>query len=333
MRSSTLHSKSRLPRLALLLACTALGALWLGATFTLHTNAELRFYKAAIERKRLWAQRLDAHFPAKTVVVGGSSCSFSIDGERMEREHGMPTLNCGLHMGFGVPFLTRLALDSCRAGDTLVLAFEPGLFTRPLGDLTLAIQESYALGEPGLLTNLMLDHKPREPLREWLTLRPGGTHLCAMAGKALMRMPMYRYSIEEVHPSGWQTTPVRMVVQGPPGHGSHLSADGRAYLIRVREECRRRNLRVVYSMPWCFTPASALASHRRDVASYLRQVAEIVPVLKDESLGCQSDASFFADTVWHLIEPAAALRTDGLAEQLRASRLWKAEELDTLAQH
>jgi len=292
--------------------------------YTFKGNPEVRFYKSAILLKRAWTARLDAKYPVKTAVVGGSSCAFSIDGERMEQQHGLPTVNLGLHAGFGVRFFTQFGVKTCRAGDNLVLALEPALLAATsIENSSLAVQMGYALGEPELCRDLSSPRGSLPPvLSEVLQLRPGAQHVCTMLGKALSRQPWYRYRIEEVKPSGWQTTPARAELAHSPGNPQPLEPAGRALLETLRGICAERKIHLLYSLPWAYCPPEELAGYRLAATDFLREIGAILPVLADPLLGAQPDKTIFADTGWHLTERGSELRTDSFAEALRNYQVW-----------
>ncbi len=133
MPSSTSPSKSSPGRLTWrLLAVAAVG--WLGcAGYSLCLEPGQRFYLEAARIKRAWAEKMGREHKSRILVYGGSSCAFSINGERILGEQGLPVVNMGLGAGYGARFLTRWALSEARPGDSLIVALEPGLLN---GDLT-----------------------------------------------------------------------------------------------------------------------------------------------------------------------------------------------------
>ena len=145
-------------------------------------------------------------FPSsQKLVCGGSSSAFSINGERMLREQGLPVVNMGMGAGYGARFLTRWALSETRLGDTLIVALEPGLLKGALTDTTEAVHLSYALHQPGLLRNL--DNSAAFSLAsQLLMLRPGGSHLVTLAAKIAGGKLLYGYRTEDINPSGWMQT-------------------------------------------------------------------------------------------------------------------------------
>lgn len=64
----------------------------------------------------------------KVILIGGSSLTFGMNRQIMEKETGLPIVNLGLHYGFGLYFSTELAKANITEGDIVVLAYEPGLY-------------------------------------------------------------------------------------------------------------------------------------------------------------------------------------------------------------
>lgn len=75
-----------------------------------------------INQKKL---RKAASIPGpKLLLVGGSATLFGIQAELIEASLNYPTVNLGTHAGLGIAYMTHLAKQAARPGDTVVLAFE-----------------------------------------------------------------------------------------------------------------------------------------------------------------------------------------------------------------
>jgi hypothetical protein len=329
MPSSTSPSKMGPGRLTLrLLAVAAVG--WLGcAIYSLCLDPSLRFYLGAARIKQAWAEKMGREHQARVLVYGGSSCAFSINGERILREQGLPVVNMGMGAGYGARFLTSWALSEARPGDTLIVALEPGLLSGDLTDTSDAVHLSYALHQPGLLRNL--DNSATFSLAsQLLMLRPGGSHLITLAAKIAGGKPLFRYRLRDVHPSGWMQTAVRVPVDSP-GPAGALSAQGRRLLKDLAWWCHQRNIRLAYSIPWEFTTPDEQVSFQDKNAAFLLHLAELMPVLKDPTLGVCTNRAYYADTGWHLTEAGANLRSDSLGRQLKEWSTWTEAELRAFA--
>jgi hypothetical protein len=225
--------------------------------------------------------------------------------------------------------LTLHALNGMSAGDTLVVALEPGPLTAPIEPTALGIHFSFAVGHPEWVCNPALDGRGASRSSALLALRPGARHTFTLLGKLLSRgsRSLYRYRVEDANPSGWNRTAVRRELDGPPGHDVHLSDDGRRLLGALRRWCDEKQVKVVYSLPWAYVPEEKMASFQHDNARFLLEMLDYLPVLKNARLGAHSLRSDFSDTSWHLSEAGSKLRTAELGEALETGRLWKAEEL------
>jgi hypothetical protein len=222
---------------------------------------------------------------------------------------------------------TLNAMQDLKAGDTLIVAFEPGLFTTPIELTSLATQFSYARGHSEWATRTALGLAGSGRVSTLLDLRPGSRHALTLLGKIIQGRELYRYHIADASPSGWMRTAVRVPVSGPPGHGPRLSTDARRFLSALSDWCREQGVRVAYSLPWGYAPSAQVAGFRKSNADLLMQIAEFIPVLNDPRLGADPDAGHFADTAWHLTEEGSRLRTDELGRAVKQWDLWSLEEL------
>jgi hypothetical protein len=329
MPSSTSLSKSRPGGLTWRLLTFAVVG-WLGcAAYSICLDPSTRLWFRAARIKQAWAEKMAREHKSKVLVYGGSSCAFSINGERMLGEQGLPVVNMGLGAGFGARFLTRWAISEVRPGDTLVVAIEPGLLGGELADTTGAVHLSYALRQPGLLRNLD-GSSPLSLASQLLMLRPGGSQMILLAAKIAGGRPLFRYRTEDINPSGWIQTAVRVPVDSP-GPAASLSAQGRRLLKDLAGWCSQRDVRLAYSIPWEFAKPEDRVSFQKQNAAFLLEVAELMPVLKDPALGVCTNREYYADTGWHLTEPASNLRSDSLGRQIKEWSTWRQTELRTLA--
>lgn len=332
MDSSTSPSSTsgRIPKLALRLVILGLLTWALGAWFILAIHPEMRFASAAAQRKLAYAQKLTAEKGPKSVIYGGSSCAFSINGAEMLEKYGLPVANLGMMAGLGARINTLFALQAVQRGDNLLIALEPALLTDPIEPVGLEMQFSVRTGHPEWMLKPQLGQPGVSWLSAGLLVRPGGYQLLTLAGKILMRQPLYRYRIEEVQASGWQQTSVRMDISGPPGHRIHLSDDAKRFLQSLAGLCRERGVRLAYVLPWGYCPPDQVAAFRRENAEFLLEVSQWVEVLKDPMLGAYSAREEFADTSWHLTETGSVRRCDVLANQIKSWRAWTREELQAI---
>lgn len=328
MASSTSHSEgSRWPTWTLQLLAVGLTAWAIAAGYTLRVNPEIAFFRRADELKRQWTSELSRDGTNKIVIYGGSSCLTSIDPMRLRERPGLAVVNDGLGAGMGARILTRYALKSLREGDTLIVALEPELLTGPIQLEPLGVQFALATGQPDLL---------RGPVGiDWpaalIDLRPGGYHVFTLIGKIILRQPLYRYATDELKEGGWHGVAARRDLGSPDAPTFRLSAQGRELLEEIREECARRRARVAVTIPWQFCVPENLRATQRANLGFLREVGNVLPVLREPSLGAHAVREDFADTNMHPTPEAAAARTDEFADAIKQWRLWTIAEMDSAA--
>lgn len=298
-----------------------------GAFYTLRLNPEVRYFTGTDRIKRAWAQKLAREHGAKIVLCGGSSCEFSLDGERLLEQHGLPAVNLGRGAGFGASVLVQAALPEVQPGDTLVLALEPGLLTEPLEPPALGVQVSFALGHPEWVVAPQVGTSAVSWPSALLALRPGAYHAFTLLGKVFSGRPLYRYKLEDMRPSGFNQTAVRLPITGPAGHTGRLVPEAHRLLADLRRWCETHRVRLVYSLPWSYTPPPAVPDYQRLNAQFLLQIIDYMPALRDTRLGACTALEWFADTGYHLNAEGSARRTDELAQQLKQWQVWTREEL------
>ncbi len=327
MASSTSHSNSRFPARAVLLLLTAAVVWGLSIAYTLRWSPEVRNWLDGAAIKIHWAEKMTREHGPKILVYGGSSCSFSIDGERMLDRFGLPTVNFGRTADMGPTVLTESVLGCVRPGDTLIVAIEPGLLTRSFDVPALGVQFSYAMGHPEWVRHPHFGEPGVGQFQALAALRPGGYHSFTMLGKIVRGGPLFRYQPGDYHPSGWEQTEVRREITGPAQYDARLSNNARTFLSGLRAWCEQRRVRVAYSLPWGYCPPDKMKAFQEKNIELLLQANEYIPVLKDAHLGADTNLDHFADTDVHLTVPAAALRTDEFAGQIKNWDIWTAAAL------
>jgi hypothetical protein len=328
MDSSTSHFKA-VPWRAVLLLGTALTTWLVCAVYSLHFNPEVTHFRDGDTIKRAWVAELTRQYSSKIVVYGGSSCEFSVDGERLLASYNEPVVNDGRHAGMGPALLTESALHDVRRGDTLIVALEPSALTEPTdGEPALAVQFSFAVHHPEWVLHPVLGAGQVNWFEAIAALRPGGYHFFTLMGKWVRRQPLYRYRLSDFHRSGWKQTTVCVPLTGPSGHGPHLSDDGKALLAHLSLWCQTNGVRLAYSLPWSYCPPDQLRCFRRQNADLLAEIMAYIPVLRDDSLGADPDAGDFADTALHVNVSGAARRTDELGREIQKWNTWTLESLE-----
>jgi hypothetical protein len=317
MNSSTLPSK-RERRFFFLSGTFAVGALAASAWYSIRINPEIHFYDEFLKRKLEYARNLDSRYLSKVVISGGSSTAFSIQPKRLLEEYGIPAVNMGLQAGLGPDVIAALGVEAVKPGDTFILAIEPDL---------LGIDNEHVWGPQFCAATgrwSALNRFKQKPIAGWWLptyLRPGGQHYLVLFAKMAVGRPLFRYSLDDVYEGGWQTTNVTGIRgEMAPDRPSpdQLTRRSSVLLDTVRNYCEARNIHVYYSVPWKYVPETFAAIERARMASFLADVAKHIRVLPDPTDGIHTDAKYFADVVFHTNAQGAALRTDALANALRA---------------
>jgi hypothetical protein len=320
MPKSHSQAKRRAPWLALLLVGCAVLAWLLGAAYTWFLDPEMKFWTAAARQKLEWVEKMRAEHGYVIGVVGGSTTTFGIDAEYIEREYGLPIANLGLHFGMG-PACVGFGLSALQRGDVLVLSLEPAMLvadkpsTTPLGS-----KLSLLMGRPEM-NGWLEGNSIISAIQSLGSLQPGGYHVATMIGKLALGQPLYRYTIDKMQPGGLQTTDERQFIAGgmdfsPKEERLKLSPGGAALLKQTTAEAAKRGIKVVYLLPWSYC-APELAEQRRKASEILLDdISKVVTVLSEPSLGVHDRIEDFSDSGQHLTAEAARLRSRFLAEAL-----------------
>lgn len=295
-------------------------------------DPEIEFYTKFCKNKLAWSRKMTQEHKAKVVVIGGSSVAFSVMGKRMLEQHDLPTVNMGLEAPFGTAMLTNWALGELRRGDTLIVANEPTRLVAQHELFSSGCKISNSLGHPEWA------YLPWEtPVAPYLhtTLRSSiGWKRMVVVWKSYFKKnkakPRWPYIIAETDASGWQTASKRRPFTEINVYSKHLSEDNKNLLRWTREWCDQHGVRVAYSVAWAFREPSKAADIQEINRSLLKEIAEIMPVLKDPRLGVDSERSHYVDTHYHLDTETAAVRSDELARQIKEWDVWKPGELDAL---
>ena len=311
----------KVPRLALLLLVTAVLAWCVGVLYTWFVDPEMKFWTAAARQKIDWVEKMREKHGYVIGVVGGSTTTFGIDAEYIEREYNLPVANLGLHVGMGPEACIGLGLSALRKGDTLVLSLEPAAFTADYPEASkLGSKLALLLGRPKMTT---WDGKnPQLGLVRSLAMAaPGGYHVMTMLGKLALGMPLYRYSIENLRPGGLQITDERRdfaaeLTFSTPDQVSLISARGAELLKNTQLAANQRGIKLVYVLPWSYWPRESAPQRRAANTAFLESLDQHTQVLFEKAVGVHSEVKDFADSGQHLTQAAARARSSQLAEHL-----------------
>jgi hypothetical protein len=334
MTSSTSHSeampkshsqtKRPAPWLALLLVGCAVLAWLLSAAYTWFLDPEMKFWTAAARQKLEWVEKMRAEHGYVIGVVGGSTTTFGIDAEYIEREYGLPVANLGLHFGMG-PACVGFGLSALGRGDVLVLSLEPAMLVgdKP-GATPLGSKLSLLLGRPEM-NSWLEDNSMPSAIQSLGSLQPGGYHVATMIGKLALGQPLYRYTIDKMRPGGLQTTDERRFIAeemdlSPKEEKMKLSPGGAAFLNHANMKAEKRGIKVLYLLPWSYSAPEMAEPRRKANEIFLAEILERVPVLREPSLGVHDSVEDFSDSGQHLTAKAARSRSRFLAETLIGSK-------------
>ncbi len=315
----------RFPRLALLLLVTALAAWLASALYTWFLDPEMKFWTSAARQKLAWVEKVREKHGYVIGVVGGSTTTFGIDAEHIEREHGLPVANLGLHVGMGPEACIGFGLSALRKGDTLILSLEPvALTTDYREESKLGSKLALLLGRPEIVA---WDSQSMEIqlTKSLFTIPPGGYHVMTMLGKVTLRMPPYRYNIESLRPGGLQVTMERRDFTADMDFSSPekilpLSEHGVQLLRNAQSAADKRGINLIYVLPWSYWPQETAAQRQAANATLLQAIGNHVVVLSEPAMGVCSGLMNFTDSGQHLTSEAAAARSAILAETLKTAR-------------
>jgi hypothetical protein len=299
----------------------AISAWMIGALYTWFLDPEMKFWTQAATQKLDWVEEVRAKHGYVIGVVGGSTTTFGIDAEHIEREHGLPVANLGLHVGMGPEALVGFGLSSLRKGDTLVLSLEPSILTEKYAETSkLGSKLSLILGRPEMLEwDQQVQALPI--LKALAALPPGGYHVMTILGKIAMRLPLYRYSIENLKPGGLQVTEERRDFADTmdfsnPSQSKDISKKGIKLLETAVLSAQERGIEVFYSLPWSYWPAETASERRTANAAFLASVEEHIPVLREPVMGAYPELRDFSDSAQHLTRQAASIRSGSFVRSL-----------------
>jgi hypothetical protein len=311
-----------MPRLSLLLVVVALLGAIVGATYALRFDPELAFWTEAAKRKLNWVDEMRAKHGHVIGVVGGSTTTFAIDAQTLEKEHGLPVANLGLHAGMGPEACVGFGFAALERGDTMILSLEPTMISDGIDTTAMGTRFAYGLGKLELLywrrTSSLVDL-----VSSFFQLQPGGYHVVTMLGKLALGQPLYRYSVDQMRPGGLQITSEKRSLAVPQNDSKtpqeyRLPEDGRRFLENTKAEAKRRGIKVAYLLPWSYAPAELSETLRSANRKLISEVNEILPVIFEFNVGIHTNKADFADTSQHLNEKAAARRSLSLVPALQS---------------
>ena len=187
-------------------------------------------------------------------------------------------------------------------------------------------QISYALKAPDLCEGGPLRIQRKGAFGVFLALRPGAENILRFLPSQLRHQDV-EYPRSTFSPSGCQRYDVHREPDAR-GVGTVISADSQMLLKRLKKYCMEHSIRVAYAMPWLYCDGSRLSTYKETFARFLYEMNKLVPVLRDPTLGTDTDPYDFADAILTLalrqrLPPLGPASSDGFARR-GAAFLWGA---------
>ena len=297
-----------------------------GAFVLVKENPEADFWAELRARQVAGLTGLREADPGQGVLIftGGSSCAFSVDPEIITAETGMPACNLGTSAWSGPMYYVHETFLSARAGDVVVLGIEANFLTEPglLEPTPLGLALAWNDGDPDAAAGGASFGEALSLREQAGLLRPGARHLVTWLAKKIAGGEPYYYTMADLRGGGrLETQRAHPGGNGDPAvHPGSLTPEARRFLTEVRALGEKRRVEVVYTLPWYFTAPGAIAANREARRQLLSEIAEIMPVLDDPSLGVRTESGFFSDTNFHLTAAGSKARSVFLGE---AIDLWR----------
>jgi hypothetical protein len=284
------------------------------AFYSMRFDPEVRFWKKLADIKLNYAANLSNNTSKKVVFVGGSSCTFSIRPDVLE-ESGIFAVNMGMHAGMGPLFNSSFGCSVLNEGDLLVVALETDTFKDPNFNqsTTLGVCTAMVLGDGNLAVGGVLFGKQLTVRQMFSAIRPGGRKVVTMLSKAFLRLPPYRYSLDEIGAGGWCYTSYDREQARPNKAASTpapITEDGLRFIKSVKNYAMANDIDVFLVLPWQLTASECVENNRRVNRDLCTQIEAIIPVVYDGYDGCCTNVELYADTGYHLTPEGAKIRTE-----------------------
>jgi hypothetical protein len=313
-------SISRFRNFALFALFTAVVAAGLGYLYLLFGNPEVKFWCQALVIKNKHAEELHQQGLRRTFFVGGSSTAFQIDAGLLEREFNIPSVNFGLHYGLGIEALVYIATQATTPGDRIVLMMEPSVFSEEFSTIpNLGNQMLLALGKGNDPKGFAYSGTRMFGAQSVLSAtRPGLYHLATMSAKVLAREPLFRYDMADVDRNGSIVTNLRYsFILADYAAPITISPYATRYLTELTQWAVKNQIEIVYMLPVVLTDINVAEQQAAYNELYLTEMAEFMPVIRDDCRGISSEINLFADTPMHMTATGAIHRTRSLGKVLR----------------
>jgi hypothetical protein len=287
-----------------------------GYIYNARYGGELSWLRIMYEQKMALADQVSG--PHRILILGGSGAHYTVDAAVMQQELGRPVLNLGLDGPVGLDVIFPSVKDKIRPGDVVLLIPEYLLLLDEDGFGDRSGQFGIAIGKPGL------GGIPAKQLAQD-TLMVGTPTLRALTKSSLDL-------IEKGKLTGYYSDPITqngdptVLKQRTKSKWWQMeikdSISDYAYqrIAKFRQEVEAKGATLVLGLPWLY--ASTDEKTLANVQKTATKLATIAPLLYDRaSLNLKTDSSLFADTHYHLNQPARRIRSVELAQQFKQLNL------------
>ncbi|MGN0837409.1 MAG: hypothetical protein ACI4OS_08215 [Akkermansia sp.] len=286
------------------------------------------FWRRCAEVSDRWAEQLRTSQQPCYIFIGGSETRTAIDPAYLKDHFSLSTINAAEHADMGGICHYLLGEPYMRRGDTVVAtcAYD---FNKPptiSGLRFVWTRMGYKMFREG---NVDLNYKN---LHRLLSGEPVALAALLIKGP-LPNEPIERYDRDAViHPSGWMEVLTREEQERPairilPQETLQAPAESFvAGLCNAERQCRARGCRLLLRLQ-----VEQREENARVIKAFyiLHLTRRGFRILKEEALGCDSDAATYADTLNHLSAAGVRKHNAALGRALAQELFWTEEELIT----
>ncbi|HQV53159.1 MAG: hypothetical protein IPF95_09825 [Flavobacteriales bacterium] len=259
-------------------------------------------------------ERLHALESPKAIIIGGSSATFGIDSEMLEKALCRPVVNMSIHAALGFGFMVREIEGEIRKGDLILVCLEQDVISDPekFNHVTQIVTERYLNG---------LNYVPK---KHWPEAILGAATMRLQAGWKLLLDPSRKDLIDPIYRAAAFNEFGDMVGYDLPMELDTIPLDTQVFSNTLIGEKFRALWRTLESEAECvgatvvfIWPAIARSSYdalRDEVLFKELQQMDIPLVGKPEQ--CVYPDSAFLDTPYHLKLWGRNTRTEKLVSDL-----------------
>lgn len=290
----------------------ATGVAWsLGFLYNVYYGGELSWLRRMYFQKIAIAESVTE--TPRLLITGGSGAHYTIDSDLIEQELGIPVINLGLDGPIGLDVVLPSVIDQVKPGDIVLLIPEYLLLldNDGLGDRSTSF--GVAIGRPGLGGIPV-----KQFLQDVIALGIPSLRAVAKSGvDAATQGELTGYYSDPVSDKGdptvvkerqqdWWKLPIKR----------SISQHSFERILEFNQEVEDKGGKLVLSLPWVYgSDTERTIKNVKRTAYYLSKIA---PTIYDrETLNIQDNASYFADTHYHLMPEGRKVRAEQLVTELK----------------